>query len=88
MYMRRPGVESIYFDMITSIPFTWAEFVIYLKECVNTESPEPSSWSLHVQHVQYTHFRVRICVHITYTRLYTYISVPKCVNTEKFQPSP
>ena len=52
MYMRRTGVESIYFDMITSIPFTWVEFTLYMTECVNTDSPQPSPWSPYVQYVK------------------------------------
>jgi hypothetical protein len=83
IYMRRTGVESIYFDLITSIPFTWAEFGLYLTECVNNESPQPSPWSLFVQYVR---IRVRACVHthVAYVCIHTYIHIhiTKCVNTE------
>jgi len=83
IYMRRTGVESIYFDLITSIPFTWAEFVIYLTECVNIESPQPSPWSLYVQYVR---VRVSVCVHtpVAYVCIHPYmhIQITKCVNNE------
>jgi len=35
MYLRRPFLESFWFDFSTALPFTWLELVLYIEECTN-----------------------------------------------------
>jgi hypothetical protein len=48
MYFRRPWLDGFAFDVITSVPFSWLELVLWLRQCGSGDG-KLSGWALQMK---------------------------------------
>ena len=68
MYFRRPFLESFLFDLLTSVPFSWLELVLWLNQCKNGDG-NLSGWALQIK------APVRILRPLRLLRLFRFVKV-------------